>query len=98
MWYAGVKFVDEFLERLPKADERGQRVVDVTEASRQVTLMAIAAAGFGVQVDWPEADPAASFDLVETLRRTIQLIILKSLGPGASRVPIRPAATVTEAS
>ena len=91
MWDAGIKFVDEWIERMPEADATGQRVVEMAAASRQITLMAIAAAGFGVQVNWPEeaskGDGSPNLELIETLRGTIKFLIVKSLIPKVSQTP-----------
>jgi hypothetical protein len=54
MWDAGIEMADEWRARLPKADSHGQKVVEMAGACRQITLMVIAKAGFGLSIDWDE--------------------------------------------
>ncbi len=85
MWDAALTFVDQFVERLPAPDARGQQVAEMAEASRQITLMVIAQAGFGITSDWPEEEAnlgtKGRLELIDTLRETIKFLIIKSLGP-----------------
>ncbi len=91
MWNAAFKFVDEFLDELERSasDSAGQRVIDAAEAGRQITLMVIASAGFGVAIDWPSRTSSAKdvtqAGLVETLKGTLELLIVKVLLPNVSQ-------------
>jgi hypothetical protein len=90
MWAAAFKFTNEFLERVEDSEvnSAGQWVVDVADAGRQIALMVITSAGFGVKLAWPASvdQPRASarLDLIESLRGTLKLLIVKVLMPAVS--------------
>ncbi len=91
MWDAGISLADEWLDRLSAGDATGQRVVETAGACRQITLMVIGKAGFGLEIDWDEwsevvgqAKGGGELKLVDTLRGTIRFLILKGLLPKVS--------------
>jgi cytochrome P450 len=55
MWNQTVRYVDESIGRIEARNEpKGQRVINVFEEVMRTTLLIIFAAGFGVDVPWPE--------------------------------------------